>query len=70
MNDTLGGIVEGDIGRWQNSPHGVVVAPDGNVWVNICWKWSPRNSCKWRHSPLKVFTCLIQLPVIMLVTLN
>ena len=35
MNDTLGGIVEGDIGRWQNSPHGVVVAPDGNVWVNI-----------------------------------
>ena len=35
MNDTLGGIVEGDIGRWQNAPHGVVVAPDGNVWVNI-----------------------------------
>ena len=35
LNDTLGGVVEGDIGRWQNSPHGVVVAPDGNVWVNI-----------------------------------
>ena len=35
MNDTLSGVVEGEPGRWQNSPHGVVVAPDGNVWVNI-----------------------------------
>ncbi len=35
LNDTLGGIVEGDIGRWQNSPHGVVVAPDGNIWVGL-----------------------------------
>ena len=31
----MSGIVEGDSGRWQNSPHGVVVAPDGNIWVNI-----------------------------------
>jgi len=22
-------------GDWQNSPHGVAVAPDGNVWINI-----------------------------------
>ena len=35
MNDTLGGVVEGYIGRWQKQPHGVAVAPDGNVWVNI-----------------------------------
>ena len=35
LNDTLSGVVEGDIGRWQNSPHGVVVAPDGNIWVGL-----------------------------------
>ena len=35
LNDTLSGIVEGDVGRWQNSPHGVVVAPDGNIWVGL-----------------------------------
>ena len=35
LGDTLGGVVQGSDGAWQNSPHGVVVAPDGNVWVNI-----------------------------------
>ena len=36
FGDTLGGVVQGEAGvGWQNSPHGVVVAPDGNVWVNI-----------------------------------
>ena len=35
FGDTLGGVVQGSDGAWQNSPHGVVVAPDGNVWVNI-----------------------------------
>ena len=29
FNDTLGGVVQGSDGAWQNSPHGVVVAPDG-----------------------------------------
>jgi DNA-binding beta-propeller fold protein YncE len=35
LGDTLGGVVQGSDGAWQNSPHGVAVAPDGNVWVNI-----------------------------------
>ena len=36
FNDTLGGVVQGTAGvAWQNSPHGVAVAPDGNVWINI-----------------------------------
>ena len=35
FNDTLGGVVQGSDGAWQNSPHGVVVAPDGHVWVNV-----------------------------------
>jgi DNA-binding beta-propeller fold protein YncE len=35
FGDTLGGVVHGSDGAWQNSPHGVAVAPDGNVWVNI-----------------------------------
>jgi DNA-binding beta-propeller fold protein YncE len=35
FGDTLGGVVQGSDGAWQNSPHGVAVAPDGNVWVNI-----------------------------------
>ena len=35
FGDTLGGVVQGSDGAWQNSPHGVVVAPDGHVWVNI-----------------------------------
>jgi hypothetical protein len=35
LGDTLGGVVQGSDGLWQNSPHGVAVAPDGNVWVNI-----------------------------------
>ena len=71
MNDTLGGIVEGDIGRWQNSPHGVVVAPDGNVWVNI-YAGSGRQEILAMETQFtsKVFTCLIRLPVIMLVTLQ
>ena len=45
LNDTLSGVVEGDIGRWQNSPHGVVVAPDGNVWVNIYAGSGRQDSC-------------------------
>ena len=35
LNDTLSGVVEGEPGRWQSAPHGVVVAPDGNVWVGL-----------------------------------
>ena len=35
FGDTLGGVVQGSDGAWQNSPHGLVVAPDGHVWVNI-----------------------------------
>ena len=35
FGDTLGGVVQGSDGAWQNSPHGVVVAPDGHVWVNV-----------------------------------
>jgi DNA-binding beta-propeller fold protein YncE len=35
FGDTLGGVVQGSDGAWQNSPHGVAVAPDGNVWINI-----------------------------------
>ena len=35
LGDTLGGVVHGSDGAWQTSPHGVAVAPDGNVWVNI-----------------------------------
>ena len=35
FGDTLGGVVQGSDGAWQNSPHGVVVAPDGHVWINI-----------------------------------
>ena len=35
FNDTLGGVVQGSDGAWQNAPHGVVVAPDGHVWINI-----------------------------------
>jgi DNA-binding beta-propeller fold protein YncE len=35
LGDTLGGVVQGSDGAWQNSPHGVAVAPDGNVWINI-----------------------------------
>ena len=35
FGDTLGGVVTGADGAWRNSPHGVAVAPDGNVWVNI-----------------------------------
>ncbi|MBT3301551.1 MAG: hypothetical protein HN381_03975, partial [Bacteroidetes bacterium] len=33
FGDTLGGVVQGSDGAWQNSPHGVAVAPDGNVWI-------------------------------------
>ena len=33
--DTLGGVVQGSENGWQNSPHGVAVAPDGHVWINI-----------------------------------
>ena len=29
------GVVQGSEGVWQNAPHGVVVAPDGHVWINI-----------------------------------
>ncbi len=39
FNDTLGGVVQGSEGVWQNSPHGVVVAPDGNIWINIYSGW-------------------------------
>ena len=35
MNDTDGGVVQGSELGSQYGPHGVVVAPDGNVWVNI-----------------------------------
>ena len=35
FGDTLGGVVQGSDGAWQNAPHGVVVAPDGHVWINI-----------------------------------
>ena len=35
FGDTLGGVVTGADGSWRNSPHGVAVAPDGNVWINI-----------------------------------
>ena len=36
LTDTLGGVVQGSVETgWQNKPHGVVVAPDGHVWVNI-----------------------------------
>ena len=39
FGDTLGGVVHGSEGVWQNSPHGVAVAPDGNVWVNVYGGW-------------------------------
>ena len=35
LNDTDGGVVQGSELGSQYGPHGVVVAPDGNVWVNI-----------------------------------
>ena len=35
FGDTLGGVVQGSEGVWQGAPHGVVVAPDGHVWINI-----------------------------------
>lgn len=37
--DTLGGVVQGSDGAWQNSPHGIAIAPDGNIWVNIYGGW-------------------------------
>lgn len=39
FEDTLGGVVQGSDGVWQNSPHGVAVAPDGNIWINIYGGW-------------------------------
>ncbi|SVD26895.1 uncharacterized protein METZ01_LOCUS379749, partial [marine metagenome] len=39
LTDTLGGVVQGSDGAWQNSPHGVAVAPDGNIWINIYGNW-------------------------------
>ena len=35
FNDTDGGVVQGSEMGSQYGPHGVVVAPDGHVWVNI-----------------------------------
>ena len=43
LGDTLGGVVHGSDGAWQNSPHGVAVAPDGNVWVNIYGGYGEMN---------------------------
>jgi len=35
FNDTDGGVVQGSEMGSQYGPHGVVVAPDGHVWINI-----------------------------------
>ena len=50
LNDTLSGVVEGEPGRWQSAPHGVVVAPDGNVWVGL-YAGSGRQELSLIHIP-------------------